>query len=209
MPTDARLILASGSSARRCMLESAGLSFDIASPAVDEAAVKEALSGQVASSVAAELAVRKALHISRERPGWVIGADQMLERDDGMRFDKPGSREEAADQLRALAGRTHLLHSSAAVARDGRILWTGAETASLTMRAFDESFLASYLDREYEAVRYNVGVYRIEGPGVQLFDRIEGSWFAILGLPLLPLLSFLRGQGLAMLDQVRDGEMTS
>ena len=130
------------------------------------------------------------------RGSLVIGADQTLERDDGSMLGKPGSRAEALDQLRSLSGRTHHLHSAAVIAENGERVWGATESAALAMRSLSEAFLRDYLDREFEAVRNNVGGYRIEGLGAQLFESIEGSHFAILGLPLLPLLAYLRERGL-------------
>ena len=189
------ILLASQSAARKSMLEAAGLSFRTSSSPLDEDAAKLRLraEGLGARDLALRLAEAKALALSGS--GLVIGADQTLERDDGTMLDKPASREEARAQLRALSGRTHYLHAAAAAIRNGETLWRGVETVALTMRPLGEAFLESYLDAEYEAIRWCVGGYRIEGPGVQLFSRIEGSHFAILGLPLLPLLAFLRETG--------------
>ena len=114
----------------------------------------------------------------------------------GFRLSKPSSRAELRQQLKSLSGTTHKLHSAAVICEAGEAKWFGFETVSLTMRPLSDAFLDSYLDREWEHVRWNVGGYRIEGPGVQLFERIEGSHFAILGLPLLPLLAYLRERGL-------------
>jgi septum formation protein len=120
----------------------------------------------------------------------------VLERDDGSTLSKPVSREEAYDHLVSLRGTAHRLHSAAVIAVRGEAIWWGAETATLTMRNFSDAHLRAYLEREWEQIRWSVGAYRIEGPGIQLFDRVEGSHSAILGLPLLPLLSYLRECGL-------------
>jgi septum formation protein len=125
----------------------------------------------------------------------VLGADQTLELADGRILSKPASRAELADQLRAMRASRHWLHSAAAVVKSGAPVWRSCESVALTMRPFGEAFLETYLDAEYAAVRGGVGGYRIEGPGVQLFEKIEGSHFAVLGLPLLPLLVFLRSRG--------------
>jgi septum formation protein len=185
-----RLILASTSSARRRMLEAAGVPFETKAAEIDEEAVKAELNDLDARALAGALAERKALSIGAD--GLVLGSDQTLERDDGSRLGKPASREDAFEQLRSLSGRTHRLHSAAAIAERNRIVWRSTETVELDVRPLSDEFLHSYLDAEYEQIRWSVGGYRIEGPGVQLFDRIDGSHFAILGLPLLPLLAFLR-----------------
>ena len=184
--------LASQSSARKAMLEQAGIAFEVISAPLDEEAAKTRLREKGLDAAALALALAEAKALSARPEGLIIGADQTLERDDGTMLDKPVSREAARAQLLALAGRTHRLHSAAAVAENGAIVWGGTETASLTMRPLSGDFLDAYLDLEWEHIRWGVGGYRIEGPGVQLFSRIEGSHFAILGLPLLPLLAFLR-----------------
>ena len=193
-----RLLLASKSEARREMLRAAGVVFETAAAEVDE---EEAKAGLVAAGfeprdLAEMLAEMKARSVSTAGDALVLGADQVLELDDGAMLSKPTSRDEAFAQLRALSGRTHLLHSAAVVIESGERVWGRTETAVLTVRPLSDAFLHDYLDREYEAIRWNVGGYRIEGPGVQLFEEIEGSHFAILGLPLLALLDFLRERGL-------------
>jgi septum formation protein len=195
-----RLLLASKSEARRHMLEAAGVPFETVEAELDEEAAKGGLwgAGFDARGVAEELAQLKALSVSASAQDLVLGSDQTLERDDGTLLGKPASREEAWGQLQSLRGATHRLHSAAVVAQGGEALWWGSETVELTMRPFGDSFLEDYLDREYERIRWSVGGYRIEGPGAQLFDRIEGSHFAILGMPLLPLLGYLRERGLLM-----------
>jgi len=192
-----KLILASQSAARRTMLEQAGVPFEAVSPELDEEAAKAGLSGAGFDprGVAEELAQLKALSIAAPPGHLVLGSDQTLEREDGAMLNKPESREEAFDQLRALSGRTHCLHSAAVIAEAGQGIWWHSETVALTMRSFSDRFLKDYLDREYEAIRWSVGGYRIEGRGAQLFERIEGSHFAILGMPLLPLLAYLRERG--------------
>jgi septum formation protein len=180
------------------MLEAAGVPFEAVAPELDEGAAKAGLvgAGFDPRSVAEELAQLKALSI-RAGPGdLVLGSDQVLEREDGEMLGKPESRDEALAQLKGLSGRGHLLHSAAVIAEDGEGIWWHSETVRLTMRPLSDAFLADYLDREYEQIRWSVGGYRVEGLGAQLFDRIEGSHFAVLGMPLLPLLAYLRERGL-------------
>ena len=180
------------------MLEAAGVPFEAAEAELDEAAAKAGLAGAGFDprGIAEELAQLKALSIAADRRALVLGSDQMLERDDGTMLGKPESRAEALAQLKSLSGRTHKLHAAAAIVETGATVWTHAETVSLTMRPLGDAFLETYLDAEYEAIRWSVGGYRIEGQGVQLFDRIEGSHFAILGMPLIPLLADLRRRGM-------------
>jgi septum formation protein len=189
-----RLILSSKSEARRAMLAAAGVGFETAEAELDEAAAKAGLeaAGFDPRGVAEELAQLKALSVEAQPGDLIIGSDQTLELDDGTMLSKPVSRADALDQLRLLGGRTHMLHSAAVVVESGETRWWHCETASLTMRPLGGAFLEHYLDREYEAIRWSVGGYRIEGLGVQLFERIEGSHFAVLGMPLLPLLAYLR-----------------
>ncbi|MEA3062114.1 MAG: nucleoside triphosphate pyrophosphatase [Sphingomonadales bacterium] len=193
-----RLLLASRSAARRAMLEAAGVPFEAVEAELDEEAGKAGLwgAGFDARGVAEELAQLKALSVPPGAGDLVLGCDQTLERADGTMLSKPASRDEARGQLESLRGATHQLHSAAVIAEGGEGVWWACETVSLTMRSFGDAFLDAYLDREWEHLRWSVGGYRIEGPGVQLFDRIEGSHFAILGLPLLPLLAYLRERGL-------------
>ncbi len=189
-----RLLLASKSETRRRMLTAAGITFDVIDAPLDEAAVKNDVmaAGVDARTLAGRLAEAKALSAAAPSDALVLGADQVLETEDGGVLSKAESRYELRAQLRALAGRSHRLHSAATIAQSGAPIWSATESATLVMRDFSESFLESYLDREYESVRWNVGGYAIEGVGAQLFDRVEGSHFAILGLPLLPVLAFLR-----------------
>lgn len=191
------IVLASGSSARARMLEQAGVSFAVDVAAVDEAAVKATMAEETGSParVAEVLAELKAVQVSARHPGlMVIGADQMLDCD-GTWFDKPADRTAAREQLLALRGRTHRLTSSVVAVRDGRRLWHHSEAARLTMRMFSEAFLDQYLEQAGEAVLSSVGAYHLEGLGAQLFMLTEGDFFTILGLPLLPLLDFLRENG--------------
>lgn len=191
------LVLASTSAARRALLSGAGLTFEAVAPEVDEAAVKAEVlaAGGDPRTVAEILAAAKARAVSARRPGaLVLGADQTLEFE-GALFDKARSLKEARARLKAMAGQAHQLHSAAAVALDGRVLWATAPAARLTMRTFSDAFLDAYLARNPEAALRSVGSYELEGEGVQLFDTIEGDYFTILGLPLMPLLAFLREHG--------------
>jgi septum formation protein len=191
------VVLASKSRSRQGILRAAGVPFEAAGSGVDEDAVKAELlaRGQGPRDVAAHLAAAKALAVSGTWPGAiVIGADQTLDLD-GELFDKAESFEEARARLQRLRGRAHWLHSAVAVARDGAPLWTTLESPRLTMRAFSDEWLEGYLARGGETLLGSVGCYLLEGEGAQLFELIEGDYFAILGLPLLPLLACLRGAG--------------
>jgi septum formation protein len=191
-----QLILASQSRARQMLLANAGISFDAVPADIDERAVQQASGLTTPGEIAALLAREKALWVSsRQVSKYVIGADQTLALGDQL-FSKPAGRTQAAAQLRALAGRTHELHSAIAVARDGKILFAEIAIAHMTMRPLDEAGIDAYLDAAGEAVTSSVGAYQLEGLGVQLFERIEGDHFTILGLPLLPLLAFLRSEQL-------------
>jgi septum formation protein len=188
------LVLASGSATRAAMLRAAGVVPLIDPAAIDEDETKASLKagGASAGDAAEALAELKAQRVSRRHPGaLVLGCDQLLECE-GAWFDKPADRAAARRQLLALRGRTHRLVSAAVAMRDGSRLWHHIASAELTMRPFGETFLDSYLDRAGDAVLASVGAYQIEGLGSQLFARVEGDWFTILGLPLLPLLAFLR-----------------
>lgn len=176
------------------MLEAAGVRFELTETSFDEAAAKAALAGESPAALARGLARGKALG-AVTGGGLVLGADQVLEAPDGTVLGKPESPEALRDQLHLLSGREHIQHSAAAIAADGAILWEATETARLRMRELSESFIAEYAGRDFEANRTSAGGYRIEAEGSQLFESIEGSHFAILGLPLLPLLAFLRERG--------------
>jgi septum formation protein len=192
-----RLVLASASTSRLRVLRGAGLEVEADPAAIDEAEVKASFRADGASAeiCAAALAEAKALRVSGRRPGaLVIGADQMLVCD-GEWFDKPESRKAARAQLQALRGKRHELLSAICAARNGGILWRHLDRPALTMRGFGDDFLEAYLDRAGEDVLGSVGAYRLEDVGAQLFARIEGDFFSILGLPLLPLLAFLRDHG--------------
>jgi septum formation protein len=192
------LILASQSASRRAMLEAAGVPFHAEYAGVDEESAKlsfkaERLDGRGVADALAEL---KAVKVSRRHPeALVLGCDSTVQAADGSLLDKAESREEARDQLRALAGTTHRLTSAAVVAYGGAPIWRHVDVAKMTMRPFSDAFLDSYLDAEWPAIGACVGGYRIEGLGAQLFARIEGSQFTIMGLPLLPLLDWLRIRG--------------
>lgn len=192
------IILASTSAARRAMLNAAGVAHEAVPAMVDEAPVKAALmaEGRPPRDIADTLAEMKALKVSARRPGMlVLGSDSVVALDDGTLLDKPVDRDDAAAHLRMLAGKRHHLTSAAVIALDGKPLWRHVDTANLTVRSLSEAFIAAYLDAEWPAIAGCVGCYRIEGRGVQLFTRIDGSHFTILGLPLLPVLDYLRVRG--------------
>lgn len=190
------LILASQSRARKMLLANAGIDVEAVPADIDERAVQQASGLTAPGEIAALLACEKARAVSAGRPGrFVVGADQTLAL--GMRlFSKPAGRAQAAGQLRALAGHGHELHSAVAVARDGEILFSDVSAARMFMRPLSDAAIAAYLDRAGDAVTSSVGAYQLEALGVHLFERIEGDHFTILGLPLLQLLAFLRGEGL-------------
>ncbi len=191
----AALILASQSQARAALLRAAGIAFEQRPARVGEAAVKAAMRGQGAGAdeVALALAAMKARQVQADGAA-VIGADQVLVCD-GQWFDKPPDLASARAQLMSLRGRTHTLMTAVACVRDGTELWRCLARPALTMRHFSDCLLDAYLSLEGEAILSSVGAYRLEGPGIQLFDRIEGDHAAILGLPLLPLLGALRQHG--------------
>jgi septum formation protein len=194
-----KLVLASQSSARRALLAAAGVAHEAVSPGVDEDSAKDSLRAQGidARGLADALAELKAMRLSLRRPAdLVLGCDQTLSRDDGSMLDKPATRNEAEAQLRDLRGRTHRLISAAVICEGGRPVWRHIDVATLSMRRFSDAFLSDYLDAEWPAIAGCVGGYRLEGLGVQLFDRIDGSHFTILGLPLLALDDYLRTRGL-------------
>jgi len=190
------LILASQSRARQMLLANAGISFDAIPADIDERALQKNSGLFAPGEIAGLLAREKACFVSSKNPGrYVVGADQTLALGNRL-FSKPAGRTQAADQLRLLAGHTHELHSAVAVARDGKIVFSDVVVARMTMRRLDESEIEAYLHQAGQAVTTSVGAYQLEGLGVHLFERIEGDHFTILGLPLLPLLAFLRGEGL-------------
>jgi len=191
------LILASQSRARQALLANAGLTFEAIAADIDERGIQQASQISAPGEVALLLAREKALWVSARKAGHhVIGADQTLALADRL-FNKPKDRARALDQLRALAGRRHELHSAIALALDGKIVFAHVAVAGMTMRPLAEPEIVAYLDEAGEAVvTSSVGAYQLEGLGVHLFEHIEGDHFTILGLPLLPLLDFLRGQRL-------------
>jgi septum formation protein len=192
-----KLLLRSRSAARRRMLEAAGVPFEAVESRIDEDGVKAALKrrGLSAPEVAAALAEAKARGVDAGE-ALVLGSDQVLELQDGAMLDKPRDREEALRQLRSLSGRLHRLHAAACLVENGKVVWRDIETVTMDVRPLSEAFLESYLDREWEKVRWSVGAYHVEGRGAQLFERIDGSLFAVQGLPLLPLLGALRERGM-------------
>ena len=190
------LILASQSRARQMLLANAGIAFESEPAGLDERQVQQKSNLSAPGEIASLLAREKSLSVSRRRSGrYVVGADQTLAL--GARlFSKPAGRAEAAEQLHALAGRSHELYSAVAVARDGEILFEKVAIARMSMRRLSEAEIASYLDEAGAAVTSSVGAYQLEGLGVHLFERIEGDHFTILGLPMLVLLEFLRSERL-------------
>jgi septum formation protein len=190
------IILASQSRARQTLLCNAGIAFEAVAAEIDERAVQQASGLSSPRDIAALLAREKALSVSvGQSDKYVVGADQTLAF--GFRlFSKPAGRAQAAEQLRGLAGHCHELHSAVAVAQGGAIVFEAASVARMTMRRLGEAEIDAYLNEAGEAVTASVGAYQLEGLGVHLFERIEGDHFTILGLPLLPLLAYLRSEGL-------------
>ena len=186
-----RIVLASSSAIRRMLLTQAGVDHEVVPPDVDEDPIQAAHEGQD-FELALALAEAKAAEVSGRRPDdWVIGGDSVVSVE-GRRFGKPGSREEAAEHLRLFSGRPLRLVSAVALARGGQVEWNHIADAVLHVRPLSEEFIQSYLDAEWPDVAYCVGVFRLEGRGVTLFDEVEGDHFTILGMPLLPLLGALR-----------------
>jgi septum formation protein len=193
------LILASQSRARKMLLASAGIDFEAVPADIDERAIQQNSKATAPDEIAGLLAREKALWVSQRKAGhYVIGADQTLALGDRL-FNKTGNRASAAEQIRALSGQTHTLHSAIAVALDSQIVFETVAVAGMTMRSLSDADIAAYLDAAGEAVTQSVGAYQLEGLGVLLFERIEGDHSTILGLPLLPLLGFLRSQHLLAL----------
>ena len=190
------IVLASTSAVRRKLLTDAGVPFEAVAPSVDEAAAKASLlaEGVRPREVADALAELKARRVSTRRPELVVGSDSTLELD-GELFDKPADAAEARDHLLRLCGRTHQLHSAVVVARGGAPIWREVRTARMTVRPFSDAFLARYLDEAGAALTTSVGAYWYEALGVELFERVEGDHFTVLGLPLLGLVDLLRRHG--------------
>ncbi len=190
--------LASTSRSRRAMLKAAGVPFEAVSPGVDEDELKLSLRAENASprAIADALAEAKALKISRRYPqALALGADQMLALEDGTTIDKAADMSALRDQLLTLRGRTHRLISAAVIGEAGRPVWRFVDTAKLHVREFSEIWLDDYLAKEGDKLLWGVGGYRIEEAGVQLFARVEGDQFTIRGLPLVPVLDYLRTRG--------------
>jgi len=194
------LLLASQSSGRAAMLRAAGLIFETTAAHVDEEALTASLAaeGQSARNIADALAEAKAIKISSRLPGvTVLGADSTLALDDGAMLTKPETPDEAAAQLARMAGQRHRLFSAVVAARDGAPVWRAISEARLWMRPLSDGFIADYVARHWDSIRWTVGCYEIEGAGVQLFERVEGDPWTIIGMPMLPLLNWLRATGLA------------
>jgi septum formation protein len=194
-----QLILASTSTARATMLARAGVEIDVMTPMVDEQSIKESLfeQGLGARDIADALAEAKAVKLSGKHPGaLVIGADQTLALEDGAMLDKPIDAAQAVEQLSAMAGKTHKLFSAAVVAERGEPVWRFVATSRMIVRPLSDAFIADYVERHWNDIRHCVGCYQVEGAGAQLFSQIQGSHFDIMGLPLLPLLGFLRERSL-------------
>lgn len=189
------VILASHSASRRAMLDAAGVSYQAIPAHVDEEAMKAALrqEGAAPRALADALAELKAIKVSQAYPGaLVLGSDSLVALDDGSMLDKPQSRDQAAAHLKRMAGKRHDLVSAAVIAENGRAVWRMVDRAKMFVRPFSDAFVEWYLDREWPAIAGCVGCYRIEGLGAHLFSRIDGSQFTVLGMPLLPVLDYLR-----------------
>ena len=193
-----RLVLASKSASRRAMLTAAGVPYEAVSANVDEESAKAAMraEGVAPRDLADRLAELKALRVSHRDPeALVLGSDSVVALEDGSMLDKPADRAEAAEHLRRMSGKRHELISAAVMAVDGRPVWRVVDRAKMFVRTLSDDFIERYLDVEWPEISGCVGCYRIEGPGAQLFSRIEGSQFTVLGLPLLPVLDYLRVRG--------------
>ncbi len=191
-----RIILASGSQIRRQIMESAGLDFDVVVKPVDEAAIKSAMLAEGAKirDIADALAEAKARRVSQAETGLVIGADQIMEMD-GRLFDKPADLNAARERLLEMRGKTHHLIGAVVICENGRPVWRHMSKTTLSVRAFSDRFLDAYIEAEGEALTKSVGAYRFEGRGSQLFSSVDGDFFSILGLSLLPVLDYLRERG--------------
>jgi len=193
----ARLILASGSAIRRQILDGAGLDYEVITRPVDEAAIKDAMLAENSRlrDIADALAEAKAMRVSRQEAGLVIGADQIMVMG-GQLFDKPKSMEDARERLISMRGKKHELIGAVVICENGAPVWRHMCKTKLWVRDFSDDFLDWYIETEGEALMKSVGAYRFEGPGSQLFEKVEGDFFAILGLDLLPVLDFLRRRGI-------------
>ena len=191
-----RVILASGSYIRRKLMEDAGLEFEVISKPVDEAAIKDSMLAESArlQDIADALAEAKSLRVSRIESGLVIGADQIMVMD-GQLFDKPKDINEAQERLKLMRGKTHYLIGAVVISENGVPVWRHLSKTKLTMREFSDEFLEDYLKAEGDLVTKSVGAYRFEGLGAQLFSDVEGDFFSILGLSLLPVMDYLRIRG--------------
>lgn len=191
-----RVILASGSAIRRQLMMDAGLTFEVISKPVDESAIKNSMLAESARlrDIADALAEAKAIRVSRLESGLVIGADQIMVMDHTL-FDKPKSIDEARVRLKLMRGKTHYLIGAVVICENGIPVWRHLAKTTLTMRDFSDEFLEGYLKKEGEFVTKSVGAYRFEGPGAQLFSKVDGDFFSILGLPLLPVMDYLRVRG--------------
>lgn len=190
-----KLVLASKSAARRAMLENAGVAFEVRVAGVDEDAIKARSGDLDAAALAVRLAEAKALAVSRDdEAAWVLGSDQTLAFDGGL-ISKAATLEAARGRLKSMRGKTHHLHSGAALAVKGQVVWSGVDTVQMRMRDFSDAFLDAYLAAEGEVLLTCVGSYRLEGLGSQLFEAVDGDYFTVLGLPLWPVLAELRRAG--------------
>lgn len=191
-----RVILASGSAIRRKLMTEAGLDFEVITKPVDEAAIKESMLAESARlrDIADALAEAKSMRVSRIKSGLVIGADQIMVMDNKL-FDKPKDMNEARERLKLMRGKTHYLMGAVVICENGNPVWRHMAKTKLTMREFSDEFLEDYLAKEGELVTKSVGAYRFEGLGSQLFSHVEGDFFSILGLSLLPVMDYLRIRG--------------
>ena len=191
-----RIILASGSAIRKQILDGAGLNYEVIVKPVDEAAIKDSMLAENSrfQDIADALAEAKALRVSRQTDGFVIGADQIMVMDNQL-FDKPKDMDEARERLLSMRGKRHELIGAVVVCENGRPVWRHLSKTKLWVREFSNEFLDWYIEQEGEALMKSVGAYRFEGPGAQLFEKVEGGFFAILGLDLLPVLDYLRVRG--------------
>lgn len=194
--TGPKIILASGSLIRRELLVNAGVEFDVITKPVDEAAIKASLLNEDVSvrDIADALAEAKSVRVSAQNEGLVIGADQIMTMD-GILYDKPTSLEEAKNRLMTMRGKTHYLIGAVVISETGNAIWRYMSKTKLDMRPFSEEFLDEYIEAEGETILQSVGGYRFEGRGSQLFSKVDGDFFSILGLSLLPVLDFLRERG--------------